>query len=251
MTKHLVIPDTQVRPGTPMDHFTAIGNYIAVKQPDTVVHIGDHWDMHSLSSYDLKQAGFANRSYSDDIEAGNEAMRLLMAPIKAYNKGRKKKYTPRMVLTLGNHEERINRFREDAENARFRDVVTQKDFDTAGWKVVPFKKVIKIDGINYAHYFYAQNSGRPIGGLAQFKLTKLKFSYVMGHQQEMSAARESLANGQIIRGLMAGCCYQHEEVYRGPQAKYEWRGVHMLHEVNKGDYSHCEVSLKFLRGHYL
>jgi hypothetical protein len=207
--------------------------------------------MHSLSSYDLKQVGFENRCYKADIDAGNDAMKLLMAPIHKYNKGRKNKYLPRLVLTLGNHEERINRFREDAENSRFRNIVTQKDFELDGWKVVPFKKVIKIDGINYAHYFYAQNSGRPIGGLAQFKLTKLKFSYVMGHQQEMSAAREALSNGQVLRGLMAGCCYQHDETYRGPQANTEWRGIHLLHGVKNGNYDHCEVSLKFLRERYL
>ena len=183
--KHLVIPDTQVKPDTPTNHFTAIGNYIVAKQPDVVVHIGDHWDMPSLSSYDLKKAGFENRCYKDDIDAGNDAMRLLMAPIIAYNKGRRNKYEPRLVMTLGNHCDRITRFREDAANARFRNIVTQKDFYTEGWQVVPFKKIIKIDGLNYTHYIYNQNSGTPIGGNAQYKLTKLKFSYVMGHQQEM------------------------------------------------------------------
>ena len=249
--KHLIIADTQVKPGVPTNHFTAIGNYIVAKRPDVVVHIGDNWDLPSLSSYDLGKVGFESRDYRADIEAGNDAMRLLMAPIHKYNKGRKDKYEPRLVFTLGNHCDRITRFRNEASNGRFRNIVTQKDFLLDGWQVVPFKKVIKIDGVNYCHYFYAQNSGRPIGGNAQYKLTKLKFSYVMGHQQEMSVARESLSNGTVIRGLMAGCCYQHEEEYRGPQAKYEWRGIHLLHGVKQGDYDHCEVSLDFLLSRYL
>jgi len=234
-----------------MNHFTALGNYIVEKQPDKIIHIGDHWDMPSMSSYDVGKAGFEDRDYAADIAAGNEAMRLLHEPINAYNKGRKNKYLPKKVLTLGNHEERINRFREDAENARFRNVVTQADFDTTGWKVVPFKQIIKIDGVHYTHYFYAQNSGRPLGGMAQYKLTKLKFSYCMGHQQDMDCARESLNNGQVLRGLMAGCFYQHSEEYRGAQASSEWRGVHMLHEVHQGNFDHMEVSLDFLLRRYL
>ena len=249
---HLVIPDTQVKPGVPLDHFTALGNYIVEKQPDVIVHVGDHWDMESLSIYDQGKVGFEGRDYKADIEVGNEAMDLLFAPIRNHNKGRRKKYQPKMYLTLGNHEDRIDRFRNDADNGRFRNVVTMADFEAHDFKLVPFKKILKLDGLHYCHYFYAQNSGRPIGGLAQYKLTKLKFSYIMGHQQEMDCARESLSNGQVIRGLMAGCFYQHSEAYRGPQASGEWRGVHMLHEVNgKGNYDHMEVSLNFLLRRYL
>lgn len=251
MRKHLVIPDTQVKSDVKTNHFTALGNYICEKQPDVVVHIGDHWDMPSLSSYDENKAGFEGRDYKADIEAGNDAMRLLMAPLHEYNKRRKNKYQPKFVITLGNHENRIDRFREDAKNARFRNIVTTNDFFLDGWKVVPFKQVIRIDGLHYSHYFYAQNSGRPLGGLAQYKLTKLKFSYVMGHQQEMDCAREALSNGQVIRGLMAGCFYQHDEHYRGPQANSEWRGVHILNEVHNGDYMHMEVSINYLLRKYL
>mgnify|MGYP003653980451 CR=1 FL=1 len=47
--KILVIPDTQVKFGDPMEHLTACGNYIVEKKPDVIVHIGDHWDMKALS----------------------------------------------------------------------------------------------------------------------------------------------------------------------------------------------------------
>lgn len=50
--KILVIPDTQCKPGINMSHLTHIGKYIVDKKPDVVIHLGDHWDMHSLSSYD-------------------------------------------------------------------------------------------------------------------------------------------------------------------------------------------------------
>ena len=50
--KHLVIPDTQIKPGVPTNFLAWIGQYIVEKRPDVVVHLGDHWDMPSLSSYD-------------------------------------------------------------------------------------------------------------------------------------------------------------------------------------------------------
>ena len=249
--KHLVIPDTQVKPNVPLDHFTALGNYIVEKQPDVIVHIGDHWDMPSLSSYDEGKAGFDQRDYRADIDTGNEAMRLMFAPIDAYNKRRKKKYEPRLVFCMGNHEERVNRATESANSARFRNVVTQDDFDLDRWKTVKFLTPVKIDGIFYCHYFVAPRSGRAYGGNAHYKLNKLKFSFCMGHVQDKDSAQEYLNNGQTIRGLQAGTFYQHDEEYHGFQGGHYWRGIHMLHEVRNGNYDHMEVSMDFLRKRYL
>ena len=50
--KHMVIPDTQCKPGVPMEHLTWAGQYAVEQKPDVIIHIGDHWDMPSLSSYD-------------------------------------------------------------------------------------------------------------------------------------------------------------------------------------------------------
>ena len=40
--KIAVIPDTQVRPGVDLSYLSHIGEYIAEKEPDAVVHLGDH-----------------------------------------------------------------------------------------------------------------------------------------------------------------------------------------------------------------
>ena len=56
--KHLIIPDTQVKPNTPTEHLKWAGQYAAEKKPDVIVHIGDHWDMESLSSYDKGKKSF-------------------------------------------------------------------------------------------------------------------------------------------------------------------------------------------------
>lgn len=249
--KHLVIPDTQCKPGVPDDHFTALGHYIVEKQPDVIVHIGDHWDMPSLSSYDEGKAGFDQRDYLADIEAGNEAMRKLFAPIDEYNKRRKNKYQPECFFTIGNHENRINRATESASSARFRGIITMDDCDLSRWQAVPFLTPVCIDGIYYCHYFVAPRSGRAYGGNAHYKLAKLKFSFIMGHVQDKDTAHEYLNNGQTLRGLQAGTFYQHDEEYHGFQGGHYWRGVHMLHEVRQGNYDHMEVSMDFLRRRYL
>ena len=50
--KILVIPDTQVKFGDPMDHLTACGHYIVEKKPNVIVHNGNHSEMKAISSSD-------------------------------------------------------------------------------------------------------------------------------------------------------------------------------------------------------
>ena len=45
----MVIPDTQVKPGVNTDHIAAAARYALKMRPDVICHIGDHWDMPSLS----------------------------------------------------------------------------------------------------------------------------------------------------------------------------------------------------------
>ena len=113
MTKHLVIPDCQVKPGHNFGYLRRIGQYIVEKKPDVIVCIGDFADMPSLSSYDVGTKSFEGRRYKSDIEAAHEGMEALLAPIRRHNvhakKGHRERYVPRLVLTLGNHENRINK----------------------------------------------------------------------------------------------------------------------------------------------
>jgi predicted MPP superfamily phosphohydrolase len=109
--KHLVIPDTQVKPGISLDYLRWIGQYAAEKKPDVIVMIGDFADMPSLSSYDVGKKSFEGRTYKADVRAVRKGMETLLAPIrkeqKDMAKAKKKIWKPKMVLTLGNHEHRI------------------------------------------------------------------------------------------------------------------------------------------------
>ena len=128
--KILVIPDTQIRPGVPINHLDCLGRYIAEKRPDVVVHLGDHWDMPSLSSYDKGKAAAEGRRVMKDIQAGNLALARLTSGFV------RKNYNPRRIILRGNHEERLDRYLNDhAEltgtfDGAFND-------ERLGWEVVP------------------------------------------------------------------------------------------------------------------
>ena len=131
MTKHLVIPDTQCKPDQTFEHLSWAGQYAADKKPDVIVHLGDHWDMEALSSWDRGTRSFEGRRYTKDIDAGHAGMQAFLKPIRdeqrRLRQNRKKIWTPRLVFTLGNHEQRIINERVfDARMASIRIEKSQK-----------------------------------------------------------------------------------------------------------------------------
>ena len=253
MTKHLVIPDTQVKPGGTYEHLTWAGHYAVEKQPDVIIHIGDHWDMPSLSVYDVGKKGFEGRKYTDDIEAGNAALEAFMAPIKEYNKkakkDKKKRYRPRLVFTLGNHEQRIERAIES--DRKLEGLISYDDFNLEenGWEIIPFLEPIVIDGVAYAHYFTSGIMGRPVSS-AKLMLSKKHMSCVMGHIQDRDIAFAKKADGTRMTGIFSGIFYQHDEEYLNAQTNGSWSGVWMLHQVEDGAFDEMPISIDYLRRKY-
>lgn len=253
MAKHLVIPDTQIKPGVPLDHIKWIAQYAVDKKPDVIVIIGDWADMASLSSYDIGKKSFEGRTYREDILAANDALQMLMAPIEAETartySSHLTRWAPRKVITLGNHEERIN---VAINNDRKLDgLISVNDlfFSQFGFEVYPFLKPVVVDGIAYAHYFVSGVMGRPVSS-ARALLQKHHMSCFAGHQQGRDIAYAKRADGSKITGIIAGSCYLHDEDYLNPQTNEHWRGVYMLHEVNNGSFDEMPVSLNFLREKY-
>lgn len=254
MRKHGVIPDTQAKPGVPLQHMRWIGDYFAEKKPDVIVHVGDHWDMPSLSAWDKGTMAAEGRAYEDDIKAGNMAMDLLMAPITAEQARQKRRgirpWKPRLVFTIGNHEQRIMRHVNSHPELRRTLGYHSFNLEAHGWEVYDFLKPVKIDGLTYQHYVPNPNTGRPWGGMAEPRLTKIGYSFVSGHEQGKKAGERYLQNNTVQRALIVGSAYLHDEDYKGPQGNHHWRGICMLHEVARGDYDLMEVSLSYLRKRY-
>lgn len=242
---HLVIPDTQTKAGVPNDHLKWIGQYIVDKQPDVVIHLGDHWDMPSLSSYDKGKKQFEGRRYKSDVKAGNDALEVLMKPLNDYNykASSKDEYHPRLVLLRGNHEARIETALE--YDPYLEGVIGYDDLLSPSWEVVDYLKVIEIDGVNYSHFFYNPMNGRPYGGQVATRLKTIGTSFTMGHQQTLDYAIR-FVTGISQHGLVAGACYLHDEEYKGPQGNAHWRGVIMKHGVKDGSYNPMFVDLDYL-----
>lgn len=251
--KILVIPDCQVKDGVNTDHLLHIGQYIVEKQPDVIVHIGDFADMPSLSSYDVGKKSFEGRRYTKDVVAAQEAMGKMLFPLAAlqYRQevNKKKVYRPRMVLTLGNHEERINRAVNNDPKLEGLVHIRDLGYETYGWEVVPFLKPIIIEGVAFSHYFVTGTAGRP-AATANAQLNKKHMSCVAGHQQGLQIATAHRADGARLTSIIAGSCYTHEEDYLGEQGNIHWRGVLMLHEVKDGEFDLMPVSLNYLKRKY-
>lgn len=235
---HLFIPDTQVKPGVPTEHLAWIGQYIADRKPDVVVHAGDHWDMPSLSSYDGRGSKeMEGRRYVEDVEAGNEALKLLREP------ARKAKLDTDFHILLGNHENRIERAVEN--DPKLEGFMSFDDLDTTGWTRHGFLVPVWLDGVCYSHYFYNPMTGNPYGGMIENRLRHLGHSFTMGHQQTLMMGVRFVA-GRSQHGLVAGSAYLHSEKYKGPQGNDHWRGIIVKHEVHDGSYNIMTVSLDFL-----
>ena len=251
--KHMVIPDTQCKPENGYEHLEWAGKYAAEKKPDVIIHLGDHWDMPSLSSYDKGKGSMEGRRYVEDIRAGNYAMDVFMAPIyeeqKRMRKKKKKVWKPRLVFLMGNHEQRIERAVDD--NIQLADLLSYDDFNLVdhGWEIHDFLEVVTIDGIAYSHYFTSGVMGRPVSS-ARLMLNKKHMSCVMGHVQDRDIAWARNAVGVQHTGLFAGIFYTHDEGYLNPQTNTSWRGIWMFHEVKDGGFDEMPVSLNYLEKRY-
>ena len=239
--RHLVIPDVQAKEGVPFDHLPRIGQYIADKRPDVIVCIGDFADMPSLSSYDVGKKSFEGRRYKKDIAACHEAMKLLCEPFCDIPD-----YKPRMILTLGNHENRIDRAVENDPKLDGLISVDDLKYESWGWEVIPYLKPIAIDGIEYVHYVTSGVMGRAASS-AQVALRERQGSVVQGHVQHIDIAIHKKTQNFA---LFAGICYQHHEDYLGAQGNGQKAGVWILNEVNNGQADLLQISLNYLRRRY-
>lgn len=253
MTKHLVIPDIQAKPNHDTKYLQRVGQYAVDKRPEVIICLGDAADMPSLSSYDVGTKSFEGRRYRDDIAAAHSAMEHLLSPIWEYNakakRGHRERYSPRLVLTLGNHEQRINKATNNDPKLDGTIGITDLKYEEYGWEVHEFLDVVVIDGVAYSHYFTTGLRGLPCS-TAMVQLNKKHMSCISGHQQGLQIATGHRADGSRLTSIIAGSCYEHNEDYLGPQGNQHWRGCLMLHEVKNGEFDLMPISLNYLAKKY-
>lgn len=249
----LVIPDAQVKEGVPLHHLTWAGKAIIDYKPNVVVNLGDFADMPSLSSHDAKGSKyFEGLRYKKDIDIAKEAMQILLEPLRSLQqrqkKNKEKVYKPRMVMLLGNHENRINRAINN--NPMLEGLISTKDLGyDKDWEVHEFLHPVFIGGVGFNHYWPIGAMGRPASSASAI-VSKLHMSCVAGHQQGKQLAYGKRADGKPICGIIAGSYYLHDESYMDQLSNRHWRGLVILNEVNDGSFDEMLLSMDYLKRKY-
>lgn len=242
--KIAVVPDVQAMPNVSFTHLTAYGKYIAHKQPDVIVCIGDFGDFPSLSHFERGTLSFEGRRYKKDLSAFHEAMQTFLDPIR-----KAKGYNPHMEFTLGNHEDHIRRaFHEDPKLEGLMSLEDLK-LEDYGWRVHEFLQPVSIGGVAFCHYFPSGVMGRPITS-ARAILTKLHMSAVAGHQQGWDIGSARRADGGNMGAIISGSFYQHTYSYLSPYTNAHWRGAFFLHEVKDGEFEEMKLTIDYLLRRY-
>jgi hypothetical protein len=245
----LCIPDCQVKPGVPLQHLTWAGKAIVKYKPDVIVNGGDFADMPSLSSHD--KAGskyFEGKRYKDDVAVTKQAMEILLAPLREeqvrIKKNKEKQYKPRMVMLLGNHENRINR--AVANNPILEGTISVQDLGyEADWEVHEFLRPVFIEEVGFCHYWPVGAMGRPASSPAAI-VSKLHMSCIAFHQQGKQIAYGKRADGTPICSIIAGSYYLHDEDYMDSLSNRHWRGLVVLNDVKKGQFDEMLLSIEYL-----
>jgi hypothetical protein len=152
-------------------------------------------------------------------------------------------------MTLGNHEERINRAVNDDSKLSGLMSIDNLGYEEDGWEVHKFLEVVVIEGVAFSHYFTTGLMGRPASS-AQAQLNKKHMSVVAGHQQGLQFVSGQRADGALITSIISGSCYEHQEEYLNAQGNNHWRGFLILHDVKDGTFDPMFVSLNFINAKY-
>ena len=260
LKRHIYIPDTQIRPGVPLDHLLWLARFIADHRlPDHLQFAGDWWDMPSLSSYAKKGSkSTEGKRIKADRDAGYEAMamfqnELMRLGVSIESQG----------FTMGNHEHRHTRFLEenpDLIGEIIEDPHTFYGLDDFGIRSAQFMEPMHKHGVTYCHLFDINASGDTTGRRAgqpnaRMQVRRVSGSSVAGHKQGYDIAHRTHPYArswqQETFAVIAGSFYQHKEGYRGPTDGYEKRGVVVINGLNKWGAGDPQfVSMNYLRENY-
>lgn len=240
---HMVVGDCHAAPGQDLERFRWLGQMVKDINPDVLVQIGDWYSLDSLCEH--RTIGErANERTASDVLAGQAALQVFEEAAKGWA-GRK-------VITLGNHDDRLQDLSEGAP--WLEGLVRISDAHrAAGWEVHEFLQPCRIDGILYQHYLRQAGGQRAISGkfhsLRLLERVKFGESVVVGHSHRFQHRVE--ARGlRRVHGLVAGCYFTHEEDYAGEDNSEWWRGVVVLRDVTDGDFDMEMWSIDRIRRTY-
>lgn len=256
----LIIGDAHAKPDVSNDRFYWAGRYAGETQPDIIVDMGDWEDMPSLSSYDVGRASYEGRRYSEDIQAAHEAREKFNSGLEVVNRTLRSKrralYRPTKIALGGNHGEgRILRVLE--EDPKLIGTLSYKDLgaEKYGWRYIPYREYIELQGFTFCHYFSSGVMGRPISGeMPALSLIRKQFtSCIAGHSHLFDIAHRTRPDGTRVWGIVGGCYLAEDqwEGYANQANPLWWRGLIRLKGCENGDFESIEtISIRELKERY-
>lgn len=241
--KIVAIGDTHAHPEYDNKRFKVLGQFCAEEQPDVIVQIGDWSDICSLNTHGSKLE-LEGARWKDDVEVTQDALNEFMKPIR-----RRKRKMPHCIITLGNHENRVNRW--IAQEPRFEGTMGVEDlgFERFGFQVFPFTREVEVAGFDFLHHLgsstgRAANISSPSNGIKA-----VGKSTVVGHTHIANHIPVPYKN-RIVHGLDLGCATHkdmgHNEGWSHPTAHKYRRCVWVLDNAMDGDADFREVRLSTL-----
>ena len=190
LEKILVIPD---------QHFNINCNrawkllLLVAKQlkPDIIVILGDMLDLADISRYS-KDANIVAKVH-EEISSGKQALDELTKVCKPYRK----------VFIEGNHEERLNTYKNDKAEA-LANLINPIDellgLEERGWEFVKYKHSIKIGRCKFSHFF---------GHSGDISVKKALedgqgYSMVFGHTHALSYLTKRTDDGRVAQSITCG-----------------------------------------------
>lgn len=250
--KTLVIGDAHSAPNQDLRRFTWLGNYMAENHVDTFVQGGDWFTLDSCSYFPVPR--LEKTTLKEDIEAGIEAIQLMMAPIVAERQrlraGHRKIWRPTMAWLDGNHEERLERRCKDDEDIlgsliNLWDLAgIRKQFDF----LCGYRQYLTLDGIQYTHI--PQNGlRRPMTGINRTRqiAQQTKIPTVFFHTHKMEYREVPVFGNHNETNWSLNCpCYMewnHIEPYaEGGTTGWTYGGIELTHYPN-GEVVHRHISM--------
>lgn len=225
---HFIISDMQVTPSNLTQAkrtLHKIALKVIEKKPDVLIWLGDFADMESLYRASKKYDQFDSKKFKADVRASNEAMDYFQNLIKDLKL--------EQHITVGNHEDRINKFIEN--NIQISALISFDELNYNKYmQVHKYLEVATIDGIQYSHKFVNGSGGADITS-ARALLKKTYGHACQGHSRKIDQFTDYKPNGEQLSTLLAGASYEHEMSYlNNPQDRLYPRQVWFSQDVYKG-----------------
>lgn len=251
----LAMPDAHTEPGQSLWRFAAAGRTLVERRPDYLFIMGDFLNMGAMSHWDSKKPRvMEGKRYKAEIAVGNRALDQLLAPLQDLHdwqkRNKKKRYDPKLVFFMGNHEDWTDRWlSHNPIMEGYLDIVKDLFLEERGFTIVPYKEDFVLEGVHFMHA-PINGTGKAVSGENAIKkaATITNESLVFAHLHRAESLNNTrLGNEDIFHVLSIGCFFEHNMDYDKGSSDKKWRGLHFLTIFKPGRFDKEEISIERLK----